>query len=73
VPGYPGAAHNNKFIDCFNLIFEAGSISDATTLARQVLLPLDGSFTVVLLHRDPSYMHGAGEAAFALVEMELAR
>jgi hypothetical protein len=37
-------------------------------LARQILLLLDGSFAVVLLHRDPSYMETAGEAAFALTK-----
>jgi hypothetical protein len=30
------------------------------------LLLLDGSFAVVLLHRDPSYMETAGEAAASL-------
>jgi hypothetical protein len=32
------------------------------------LLLLDGSFAVVQLHRDPSYMETAGQAAFSLVE-----
>jgi len=32
------------------------------------LLLLDGSFAVVQLHRDPSYMESAGEAAASLVE-----
>ena len=41
---------------------EAG-IADAPQLARQILLLLDGSFAVVLLHRDASYMETAGEAA----------
>jgi hypothetical protein len=34
--------------------------------ARQILLLLDGSFAVVLLHRDPGYMETAGEAASSL-------
>ena len=38
---------------------------------RQILLLLDGSFAVVLLHRDPSYMETAGEAAHALIEAAL--
>jgi hypothetical protein len=37
-----------------------------------MLLLLDGSFAVVLLHRDPSYMETAGEAAHALVSAALA-
>ncbi len=40
---------------------------DGLPLARQVMLLLDGSFAVTLLHRDPSYMKNAGEAAFSLV------
>ena len=36
------------------LTFEAEGICEATTLARQILLLLDGSFAVVLLHRDAS-------------------
>jgi hypothetical protein len=40
-------------------------------LARQILLLLDGSFAVVLLQRDPSYMETAGEAAFSLTEAAL--
>jgi hypothetical protein len=36
------------------------------------LLLLDGSFAVVLLHRDPSYMETAGQAAHALTKAALA-
>ncbi|MET0707382.1 MAG: TetR family transcriptional regulator, partial [Tardiphaga sp.] len=40
--------------------------------ARQILLLLDGSFAVVLLHRDASYIETAGEAAHTLLELALA-
>jgi hypothetical protein len=40
-------------------------------LARQIRLLLDGSFAVALLHRDPSYMETAAEAAFTLVKTAL--
>jgi hypothetical protein len=40
--------------------------ANPATLARQVVLLLHGSFAVVLLNRDPSYMT-AGEAAFQLI------
>jgi AcrR family transcriptional regulator len=77
MPGHPGirigAAHKKKFEDWLRLTFEAERIGEASALARQVLLLLDGSFAVVLLHRDPSYMDTAGEAAFSLVEVALAR
>src|SRR6266700_1024627 len=72
LPGHPaikiGAAHKKKFEDWLRITFEAEGIGDATRLARQILLLLDGSFAVVLLHRDPSYMETAGQAAFALTE-----
>jgi AcrR family transcriptional regulator len=72
LPGHPaikiGAAHKKKFEDWLRITFEAAGIRDALQLARQIVLLLDGSFAVVLLHRDPSYMETAGKAAYALVE-----
>nr|WP_041367870.1 TetR/AcrR family transcriptional regulator [Methylocella silvestris] len=71
MPGHPaikvGAAHKKGFENWLRLTFEAESIAGAPALARQMVLLLDGSFAVVLLHRDPSYMEAAGDAAFALV------
>ncbi|MFX8102542.1 hypothetical protein ABTK91_19480, partial [Acinetobacter baumannii] len=51
--------------------FTAAGIAEAARLSRQILLLLDGSFAVVLLHRDPSYMETAGEAARSLIEAAL--
>ena len=72
MPGHPaikiGAAHKKKFEDWLRVTFEAEGIAQASKLARQVILLLDGSFAVVLLHRDPSYMETAGEAAFSLTK-----
>ncbi|MBR0936333.1 TetR/AcrR family transcriptional regulator [Bradyrhizobium jicamae] len=77
MPGHPairiGAAHKKKFEDWMRATFAAEGISDPLQLARQVLLLLDGSFAVVLLHRDASYMETAGEAVRALIEMALAK
>ncbi len=76
MPGHPaikiGAAHKKKFEDWLRTTFEAEGIGNALPLARQILLLLDGSFAVVLLHRDPSYMETAGRAAFSLTEAALA-
>lgn len=75
MPGHPaikiGAAHKKKFEDWLRVTFEAGGIASASQLARQIILLLDGSFAVVLLHRDPSYIETAGEAAFALISAAL--
>jgi AcrR family transcriptional regulator len=75
MPGHPamkiGAAHKKKFEEWLRATFVAAGIAQASQLARQILLLLDGSFAVVLLHRDPSYMETAGEAARALIEAAL--
>ena len=76
MPGHPamkiGAAHKKKFEAWLRGTFEAEGIAEPLRLARQILLLLDGSFAVVLLHRDASYMETAGEAAHALIEAALA-
>jgi AcrR family transcriptional regulator len=75
LPGHPaikiGAAHKKKFEQWLRATFEAAGIKTSLQLARQILLLLDGSFAVVLLHRDPSYMETAGEAAASLVTMAM--
>jgi AcrR family transcriptional regulator len=75
LPGHPairiGAAHKKKFEDWLRVSFEAAGIGNAAQLARQILLLLDGSFAVVLLHRDPSYMESAGAAASVLTKAAL--
>ena len=75
MPGHPaikiGAAHKKKFEDWLRATFEAEGIAQASQLSRQILLLLDGSFAVVLLHRDPSYMETAGQAAHELIEAAL--
>jgi AcrR family transcriptional regulator len=75
LPGHPaikiGAAHKKKFEAWLRATFEEAGIAGASPLARQILLLLDGSFAVVQLHRDPSYMQSAGEAAFSLIAAAL--
>ena len=76
MPGHPamktGAAHKKRLEGWIGDMLEANGVTDASTLARQVILLLDGSFAVVLLHRDPSYMETAGEAAYALISAAVA-
>jgi AcrR family transcriptional regulator len=77
MPGHPamkiGAAHKKKFEAWLHATFEAEGIAEPLRLARQILLLLDGSFAVVLLHRDPGYMETAGEAAASLTAAAMAR
>src|SRR3954463_14624166 len=66
MPGHPaikvGAGHKKKFEAWMRAVFEADGIEDGLSLARQIMLLLDGSFAVTLLHRDASYIDAAGEA-----------
>ncbi|MCA1404609.1 TetR/AcrR family transcriptional regulator [Ensifer sp. IC3342] len=75
MPGHPAmriaAAHKKKFENWLHQRLETEGIDGADVLARQVLLLLDGSFAVVLLHRDPSYMETAGMAAASLITLAL--
>jgi AcrR family transcriptional regulator len=77
MPGHPamkiGAAHKKKFEAWLHATFEAEGIAEPLRLARQILLLLDGSFAVVLLHRDASYMETAGEAAASLTAAAMVR
>ena len=70
MPGHPamviGRAHKKRVEGWLGSVFvDAGC--GAGELARQVILLLDGAFAVVLLHRDPSYMETAGDAAARLI------
>lgn len=71
MPGHPavkaGIVHKQRVEDWLAETFEADGVSDSRTLARQVMLLLDGGFATVLLRRDPSYIETAGKAAAALV------
>ena len=71
MPGHPamkiGAAHKKRVEAWLGAVFESHGIATGTALARQIIVLLDGSFAVVLLNRDPSYMEAAGDAAFTLI------
>ncbi|MFT4185017.1 MAG: TetR/AcrR family transcriptional regulator [Rhizobium sp.] len=76
LPGHPailaGRAHKTRVEDWLCSVFaEERAAEEARQLARQVILLLDGAFAVVLLHRDPSYMETAGEAAARLIRASL--
>ncbi|MCV9961387.1 TetR/AcrR family transcriptional regulator [Pararhizobium sp. BT-229] len=77
MPGHPAmkiaAAHKKRVEDWLGSVFETAVLEpQARLLARQTILLLDGSFAVVLLHRDPSYMETAGEAAHSLIRNSVA-
>ena len=72
MPGHPaikvGAAHKKRVEAWLSAVFASHGIATGAALARQIIVLLDGSFAVVLLHRDPAYMEAAGDAAFALIK-----
>jgi AcrR family transcriptional regulator len=77
LPGHPalviGRAHKKRVEEWLCATFFAEGLGEqAGQLARQIILLLDGAFSVVLLHRDPSYMEAAGEAAAQLIRGRLA-
>ncbi len=75
MPGHPavqvGAAHKHKFEVWLAEVIAAGGGSNAPQLARQIVLLMDGAFSTMLVHRDPAYVEAAGEAAAALVQVQL--
>lgn len=77
MPGHPairiGIQHKKDFEAWFGSVLAADGIERSADLARHIVLLLDGSFALVQLNRDPSYMESAGEAAFTLVEAAKAR
>ncbi|WP_448954337.1 TetR/AcrR family transcriptional regulator [Labrys neptuniae] len=71
MPGHPaikiGAAHKKRFEEWLRGELEREGLDSPALLARQIVVLLDGSFAVVLLHRDPDYMEAAGKAAATLI------
>jgi AcrR family transcriptional regulator len=72
LPGHPaiirGAAHKKKIEHWLAERLAADGIDAPATAASQIILLLDGSFAVVMLHRDTGYMLSAAKAARVLVE-----
>ncbi len=71
-PGHPalkaGAAHKKRFEGWLSDALRNEGVHGAEAIARRVVVLLDGAATVMLIHRDPSYVEAAGEVAAALVD-----
>ena len=74
MPGHPamkvGAAHKKKFEAWLAKEFQDRGTSNSRELARRVVLLMDGAFSTVLIHRDPTYIESAGSAAKEMVSRE---
>ncbi|MFI0845600.1 TetR/AcrR family transcriptional regulator [Mesorhizobium sp. IMUNJ 23232] len=77
MPGHPavriGSAHKKRLEAWLEGKVAAEGIGNASLLARQIVLLLDGAFSVMLVHRDAAYVEAAGSAAATLVGAALAR
>ncbi|MFC5423872.1 TetR/AcrR family transcriptional regulator [Bosea eneae] len=70
LPGHPaikiGARHKAGFERWLAGACAEHGAAAPEELARQVVLLMDGAFSVMLVHRDPAYVEAAGRAAAAL-------
>lgn len=70
LPGHPairiGARHKAGFERWLAGTCAGHGVAAPDELARQVVLLMDGAFSVMLVHRDPAYVEAAGRAAAAL-------
>jgi AcrR family transcriptional regulator len=73
-PGHPalkaGAAHKKRFEAWLAAEIAAAGPDDAEQLARQIVVLLDGAVSIMLIHRDPSYIDAAGAVAARLVDQD---
>jgi AcrR family transcriptional regulator len=72
MPGHPavkaGARHKKKFEAWLAERIAEADPAGAEQKARQIVLLMDGAFAIMLIHRDPSYIETAGQAAKSLLE-----
>jgi AcrR family transcriptional regulator len=70
-PGHPalkaGASHKKRFEGWLADALASEGIEDAKTIARSIVVLLDGAAAVMLVHRDPAYVEAAGAVAASLI------
>lgn len=75
LPGHPamkiGAGHKKRFEAWLADNFLKAGITQPESLARQIVLLMDGAFSTMLVHRNADYAEEAGRAARALVAVRL--
>jgi AcrR family transcriptional regulator len=76
MPGHPamkvGAAHKKKFEAWLAETFASEDIAAPEDLACHIVLLMDGAFSTVLIHKDPTYIDAAGRAAHGMVAASIA-
>lgn len=70
-PGHPavkvGAAHKKRFEAWLVTALAEEGVAEPGTIARRIVVLLDGAATIMLIHRDLAYVEAAGEVAAGLV------
>jgi len=76
MPGHPavqaGSRHKARFEVWLAEALSGLGVADAQALAREIVLLIDGVFSVMLVHRDVAYIEAAGRAAATLVKVRMA-
>lgn len=71
MPSHPavkaGARHKANFESWLSQAMQDRGLADAQALAREIVLLMDGAFSIMLIHRNPDYIEAAGRAAGSLV------
>ncbi|WP_027057548.1 TetR/AcrR family transcriptional regulator [Mesorhizobium loti] len=71
MPGHPavkvGARHKLNFETWLAGALSGQGIEDPQAVAREIVLLIDGCFSIMLIHRNPDYIEAAGRAAAMLV------
>ncbi len=71
MPGHPavkvGSRHKSNFETWLAGELSGHDIGEPQALAREIVLLIDGCFSIMLIHRNPDYIEAAGRAAATLV------
>ena len=71
MPGHPavkaGSRHKKNFEAWLAGALSDHGVNEPQILAREIVLLMDGAFSIMLVHRNPDYVEAAGRAAAMLV------
>ncbi|MCZ8543377.1 TetR/AcrR family transcriptional regulator [Mesorhizobium qingshengii] len=71
MPGHPaikvGSRHKSNFETWLAGALSSQGVEEPQALAREIVLLIDGCFSIMLIHRNPDYFEAAGRAAATLV------
>ncbi|QKC97537.1 TetR/AcrR family transcriptional regulator [Mesorhizobium sp. NZP2298] len=75
MPGHPavkvGSRHKSNFETWLAGALSNHGIEEPQVVAREIVLLIDGCFSIMLIHRNPDYIEAAGRAAAMLVRARI--